>query len=280
MATITLTAATNYSALTVASGDTIDCAGFRLTINSQPAQTNISVISPGTAGTVTISGAYDLSTWSFAAGTTTMITTIPSGCTIGTLTGGTAISAVGASTNNGTVATVNGGSANSAHGVTTNTGTITSVLGGSAISAFGVANSSGTITTATGGPNVQGVNSNSGIVTNAIGSATSGNAGVTRNSGTVINAIGSTTTAANGIGNNNGICLNLDDNTGDAIGTYEGRVFFCLGPGVLGKIKAPITTIYSLGKMSTSATLPAGSTLIEMKEGLTGGGFPLSRIVN
>jgi hypothetical protein len=279
MATITLTAATNYSALTVASGDTIDCAGFRLTLNTQPAETNISVVSPGTAGRVTITGALDLSTWSFTPGTGTMIDNqVPSGATVGTINGGSAISAIGCATNNGTVINVNGGSANSASGILNNNGTITNVVGGSAVSAFGVNNNNNAAaaTNATGGT-VAAINGNFGQVTNAYGAAAPA---ITANSGTVVNAFGSTTANVNAIVTNNGTCLNLDDNTGDAIGTFNGRVFFCLGPGVLGKIKAPITTIYSLGKMSTSATLPAGSTLIEMKEGLTGGGFPLSRVVN
>ena len=63
MATITLAANTTYSALTIADDDVIDLAGYLLTVNAQPGETGISITSPGTAGSVTLSGGYDLSTW-------------------------------------------------------------------------------------------------------------------------------------------------------------------------------------------------------------------------
>ena len=150
MATITLAAATNYSALTVANGDTIDCAGFRLTINAQPAETNISVISPGTAGRVTITGVLDLSTWSFTPGTGTMIDgSIPSGCTVGTVNGGSTNNAQGCNTNNGRITNVNGGSNNTTAGVLNSFGVITNCTGGNgaaAIVGVGCGNNYGLIT--------------------------------------------------------------------------------------------------------------------------------------
>ncbi len=280
MATITLTGNTTYSTLTVANGDAINLDGFALTIGAQPNETNITVNTPGKAGTVTISGGYNLSTWSFTAGTAVLITTIPSGCTIGTLTGGSA--GAGATTNNGTITTVNGGSGTNIFGVSTNNGTITNANGSAAAGGTAVLTNAGTITNATGGSasNAAAVTTNNGTITTATGGSASGTSGCVTNNGTVTSAIGGTNAAAYGVSLNNGICLKLDDNTGAAINTFRGTVFFCFGPDILGAIKSPITTIYSLGAISGSATLPAGSTLIEMKEGLTGGGFPLSRVVN
>jgi hypothetical protein len=279
MATITLTGNTTYSTLTVANGDTINLDGFALTIGAQPSETNITVNTPGKAGTVTISGGYDLSTWSFTAGTAVLITTIPSGCTIGTLNGG---AAAGATTNNGSVTTVNGGTGTNIVGIGTNNGTVTNANGAAASGSIAVNINAGTITNATAGSaaNAHGCSTNNGTITTATGGSASAAHGCSTNNATVISAAGGTNAAAYGISLNNGTCLKLDDNTGAAINTFRGTVFFCFGPDILGSIKAPITTIYSLGKMSTSATLPVGSTLIEMKEGLTGGGFPLSRIVN
>jgi hypothetical protein len=253
MTTTTLTGNTNSSALSLANGDTIDCAGFRLTLNAQPSATNISVVSPGTAGRVTISGAYDLSTWNFTPGTGTLIDgSIPSGCTVGTVNGGSTNNAQGCNTNNGTITNVNGGSANTTAGVLNSFGVITNCTGGTGAAAtVGV-----------------GCGNNYGLITNSTGAKA---VGCNFNGGTITNAIGSSSFSVAGVGTNSGIVLNLDDNTGDAIGTFYGTVFLCLGPGVLGKIKAPIATIYSLGKMSTSATLPAGSTVIELSQG--SGGF-------
>lgn len=139
MATVTLIANTNYSALTLANDDTIDCAGFVLTLNIQPTHTGIQVTSPGTAGTVVFSGAWLLPTWDFFAGANGfggMIGTLPTGATIKSITGGSASNGTGIATNNGTVTTANGGTFGSGLGVGTNNGTVTLALGGSG----GVAN--------------------------------------------------------------------------------------------------------------------------------------------
>jgi len=204
MATVTLVANTNYSALTVADGDTIDCAGFQLTINIQPAQTGVFVVSPATAGTVSISGAYDLSTWSFTGGTVTFIATVPIGASLGTVTAGSGTFAHGVGTNNGTITTVNGATTGSGgQGVQTNNGTVGTANGGAVASAFGVTTNNGTVTTSNGGTasNVIGVSTNNGTITTANGGTATGTHGVATNSGTVSNANGSG--FAHGVNTNN-----------------------------------------------------------------------------
>jgi hypothetical protein len=225
MATITLAANTTYSALTIADDDVIDLAGYLLTVNGQPGETGISITSPGTAGTVTLSGGYDLSTWSMTAGTGVLIAIIPSGTELGSLTGGSATSAYGCSTNNGTITTCTGGSGGTnASGCNTNRGTITTCTGGSATTAQGCYGNQGLITTAVGG----------------------------------------TGTSAFGITHSYGYVLNLTDSAVRAVGNWNSPAVFVFGPGVVGEIKAPVTTIYSLGAMNAGATLPVGSSVITL----------------
>ena len=224
MATITLAANTTYSALTIADDDIIDLAGYLLTVNAQPEETGISITSPGTAGSVTLSGGYDLSTWSMTAGTATLIATIPSGTELDSLTGGSATTAYGCSTNNGIITTCTGGSATTAYGCSTNNGTITTSTGGSATTAYGCGTNRGLVTTAVGG----------------------------------------TGTSAFGINSNYSYVLNLTDSAVLAVNTWSTSVAFVFGAGIVGQIKAPVVTIYSLGAMNAGATLPVGSSVITL----------------
>ena len=231
--TTTLTEDTTYSTLMIMSYDTIDLAGYVLTIDSQPYEWGIVITSPGTAGSVTLSGGYDLSTWSMTAGTGILIATIPSGTELGSLTGGSATSAYGCSTNNGTITTCTGGSGTNARGCNSNYGTVTTCTGGTGTNAFGCWANQGLVTTAVGGSG----------------------------------------TTAYGIGFNYSYVLNLTDTTRLAVGTWYSQTVFVLGPGIVGEIKAPVATIYSLGAMNAGATLPGGATVITMSEGAGGGGL-------
>jgi hypothetical protein len=190
MAIYTLSTSANYSAIkgSLANGDTIriDTNAVRLTIDEQPVLTGITVDSPGVSGRVTVSGAYDLSTWSMTSGTATLIDgTFPAGATLGTATGGAAFCV---NINNGTITTVQGGTVTGAGGVTTNNGTITTATGGSGTTCPGVTTNSatGTIGTANGttGNSSQGCLVNNGY----IGTANGGTGGF----------------PVNGVGNNNG----------------------------------------------------------------------------
>lgn len=252
MATITLTGNTNVSALTIANGDTIDLAGFALTLNVQPTATTISVVSPGTAGTVSFSGAWVIPTWSFTAGTVRMIETLPAGASIGTATGGTATNA---------------------QAVGTNSGSILSCVGGTGTNTFGCSlNGSGaTIGTSRGGVGASGVNSNLGYIDVSTGSLTNAFHGCGGNSGTVGKAVGGSVANAFGVSESPGIVLRLTDATARAINVFRGNTVFVLGPEVLGTIASPITQIYSFGRMNDAATLPIGSTLFELSD--VPGGF-------
>jgi hypothetical protein len=207
MATITLTGDTNYSALSVANGDTIDCAGFVLTLDVQPTETGVQVTSPGTNGRVVFSDGWNLSTWDFFAGASTtagMISTLPSGATIKSMTAGASTNAYGINTNNGTVISLTSGSGSAAVGILTNNGTVTTATGGSggggARCVF-TNSASGVITTLIGGPSggATGCNTNNGT----IGTATaSGVAAVETNNGTITTATGGSASAANGCNTN------------------------------------------------------------------------------
>jgi hypothetical protein len=226
MATVTLGANSNYSALTVASGDTIDCNGFALTINSQPAEINVSVTSPGKAGTVSISGTLNLSTWSFTAGTVVMISTIPSGCAVGSVTGGSATNAACVTTNSGTIGTVNGGAGGVANGCTTNNGTITgNVTGGSGTNSRGVQQNNGIIggnVTGGSGTTAHGVLVNAGTITgNVAGGSTSSSQGLRDNTSIIVgNVTGGSAATAHGIS-----AFNSGEIRGSVTGGSSSNVF-------------------------------------------------------
>jgi hypothetical protein len=191
MATITLAANTNVSALTLANGDTINCNGFRLTIDVQPAQTNVNVISPGTNGTLAISGAWNLSTWDFTAGTALMLDTLPAGVSVGTVTGGSSSNARVFNNNNGTIN-------NLVHGSDNNTGIGTNTAIGTIVNCTGSA-------TVTSG---HGCSVNNGIIVNANGGQANNAKGVLSNNGTITNATGGGHATAGGVGFNNNRIVN------------------------------------------------------------------------
>lgn len=302
MAVVTLVANTAYSALSVSNGDTIALAGYRLTIDTQPAETSVSVTTTGTAGKVTISGAYDLSTWSFTAGTSTLIDgSVPVGCTIGEVNGGTSSNASGVATNlgtvtasnggsasgayglvnnNGTVTTVTGGSANSAHGVNNNFGTVTTSNGGSLANAFGIATNLGTVTTSNGGSanNTHGVNSNSGTVTTSNGSSVANAHGVNTNNGTVITSNGGSVAGSRGVSVNYGQVFAANEGIGPAINATRGGTKFVIGPDFHGIITTetdydPLHTLYTIGPLAVDADIPVGVTIVELSVGAGSGTY-------
>jgi len=281
MAIFTISSNTNYSAIkgSLSNGDTIriDTNTVRLTVDEEPLLTNITVDSPGVSGRMTVSGAYDMSTWSIIAGTVALIDgTFPTGATLGSSTGGSVATAHGVITSNGTVLTANGGTIGNAMGVNNNQGIVDTANGGSANGAHGIGSNSGTVTTANGGSvsNAFGVNVNNGTVTTANGAAVAGSHGVNTNNGTVITANGGTASGANGVQNNFAIVLNASDNAANGVTFSFSQVKFVIGPTYASRIVTsgtarPVLTVYSLGPLSPSATLDPGITVIEVN---TGGG--------
>jgi len=256
MAIVTISANTSYSAIkgSLSNGDTIriDTNAVRLTVDELPLLTNITVDSPGVSGRMTVSGAYNMSTWSVIAGTVPLIDgTFPSGATLGSATGGASGSAHGISTNAGTVIAANGGSASVANGVNTNTGTVTTATGGSFNSAFGV-------------------NQNNGTVTAAIAGSVAFAHGISANNGTVTTATGGSVSNIFGIGTNVGLCLRLTDATSVAVDVWRGSVCFVEGPFANGTIRTNIKTIYSLGTLSGSAIIAGDATVITLSQGSGG----------
>jgi len=294
MATFTLTANSNYSAIkgSLANDDTIDCDGFRLTVDEQPALTGIAVTSPGKAGRMTVSGAYDMSTWSITAGTVPLIDgTFPSGATLGSATGGSATGAHGIATNEGTVTNATGGASN-AHGVNSNNGTVTNATGGSGGNGVNINN--GTVTNATAGASTsRGVNINDGTVVNATGgsgsfaqgvlinngtveNATGGNGGsghgVSTNNGTVLSATGGSNAGAHGVLTNLAIVFAADDATGNGVQNSFSAIKVVDGPNYKSRIitsgtARPVTTVYSIGTLSNLADLDPGITVITVNTG-------------
>lgn len=270
MTTYTLASNTNVSALTLVDGDTIDCNGFELSIDTQPTAINISVTSPlknGTTKFVTGGMTANLSTWSFLAGFLTMIQTVPAGVTIGSVTAG---------------------SIGGRHGVQINYGTITNATGGASPLSYGVVNNAGRIVNAMGASGA-GCSSNTGIVENAIASnAGSAGYGVTTNAGKVliatggafpgvgtnnnlvITAIGGLTSVGFGVWNNYGQVLGCIDNALSGISDNFGDTKFVSGPDFQGVLSftstvLPVTTLYSIGPLSPLATIPPGVTVVTLK---------------
>jgi hypothetical protein len=303
MAIFTINANTNYSAIkdSLSNGDTIRIAtnAVRLTVDEAPLLTNITVDSPGVSGRMTVTGAYDMSTWSIIAGTVTLIDgTFPAGATLGSATGGSSNFASGITTNNGTVITCIGGASTNArgietnngnvitatggrtaggtHGINVNNGIVTTANGSSAIGAMGVLTNNGIVTTANGGgfSNSRGVLTNNGTVITANGGSASTTHGVEANNGTVITANGGNVSIANGIALNNSTCLKANDGVSRAISLSRGDFKLVIGPDFQTTISNPvgdITTIYSIGPLSNLATIPAGVTVIQLgTAGFTG----------
>jgi hypothetical protein len=258
MTTITLVANTNYSALTVANDDTIDCNGFRLTIDVQPSETGIAVITPAKAGKVTVSGAYDLETWAFTAGTSALIDgTLPSGSVVGSVQGGTGSNSFGCNVNNGTILTATGGTGQSSYGVKTNNSVVVSSFGGA-----------GYLTQS------HGVNVNNGTVTTATGGSGRFAHGIATNNATCYQAIGGTASPdAYGINVNNGTCLRATNGNSLAIKNSSGDFKLIDGPNfntTLTDTYSTITTIYSIGTINPSAIIPGHITVVELSVGSGG----------
>jgi hypothetical protein len=264
MATITLTADTDYSALSLSNGDDIDCAGFILTLDIQPTETEIDVVSPGTNGRVVFSGAWVIPTWDFYAGSSTavgMIGTLPSGAEIRSITGGGINNARGININNGIVGTSTGGSGSSSHGIHTNNGSVETSTGGGA-SANGVTINNGYIDSTVGGSgtNSQGVNTNQS--TGTVGTATPGTGGnaqgVNINNGHIETAIGSTsTTFVPVVNTNNGTIGSVTAgsvNGATGVGTNNGHIDSVLGGSVSGA-----NGVSTCGINSTIGTVTGGS---------------------
>ena len=299
MATITLTANTNVSALTLANDDTIDLAGFVLTFDVQPTVTGIQVTTPGTNGTCVFPVACVIPTWDFFAGAVELIATLPENCEIGSITAGSAANARGVGSNFGKISIVNGGSASTAVGVNTNAtvGNIGAVNAGTAGGAHGMATNNGTVNTATGGSagNTFGITTNTGTVFQANGGSASNTPGVAinnatvglaiggsvgfgvgTNNSTVGKAIGGTGLVVYGINTNDGVCLRGEDGVGRAINLFRGDFKLVIGPEFQTTIENPrgdITTIYSIGPLSELATIPAGVQVITLSEGIGTAGF-------
>jgi hypothetical protein len=294
MATFTLTANSDYSAIkgSLANDDTIDCDGFRLTVDEQPALTGIAVTSPGTAGTMTVNDAYDMSTWSITAGTVQMIGTFPSGATLGSATGGSVNNSNAIGTNNGTVITATAGNSASrgvntnngtitnanAGGITatcvlTNNGTITNATGGTGSTSFGCQTNNGTVTNATGGSAIgaAGVGANNGTVGIATGGSVSGAHGVNSNGGTVLSATGGSNAGAHGVLTNNAIVFAADNATGNGVQDSFSAIKVVDGPNYKSRIitsgASPVTTVYSIGTLSSLASVSSGITVIEVNTG-------------
>jgi hypothetical protein len=188
MATITLTANTDVSALTLANDDTIDLAGFALTFDVQPTVTGVQVTSPGTAGTCVFPVACVIPTWDFFAGGTTtqiMIATLPANCEIGKAVGGelgTFCRCIG--TNNGVVNISQGSIASGSLGIFQNNGLVRESRGGTGSNAGGIATNgiSGIVDLAISGTGGRGVNTNNGLIKLL---QSTGSIGLNENNGTV-----------------------------------------------------------------------------------------------
>jgi hypothetical protein len=289
MAILTISVNSNYSAIkgSLANGDTIriDTNTVRLTVDEQPLLTNITVDSPGVSGRMTVSGAYDLSTWAIIAGTVPLIDgTLPAGATLGSATGGTANSAFGIATNAGTVLVSNGSAGQNAHGVSTNNGTVTTATGGSFSGANGVLTNNARVIDAFGGSgvNTRGVSTNFGVIGSATGgSGAASSEGCAVNNGTVTTATGSALTANPGVGINRGSVLRAFDFVGRGVLQMLNGPKFILGPDwqTATTDYQLIEKIYSLGEVSNLAAIPVGIEIVTLSEG-AGGGFSLSRVLN
>jgi hypothetical protein len=205
MATVTLTANTDVSALSLDDDDTIDLAGFVLTFDVQPTATGIQVTTPGTNGTCVFPVACVIPTWDFFAGTSVMIGTLPANCEIGGVTGGTAASAECVITNNGIISgNVFGNTADFTRGVRINNGTITgNITSSSGNRSFGVQDNNGTINGDLFGIAAAAVELNTGTI---LGSAFAGSGpGLISNSGTLTgNAVGGSVALSHGVATNIG----------------------------------------------------------------------------
>ncbi len=271
MATITLVGNTNYSALTVADGDTIALAGFALTFDVNPSQVNVIVQSPGSNGTIVIGApnTYTFSGWTFTAGNATLLTTLASGKTVGGTWIGGAANTRAIATNSGTInGDVRGGSGVNSYGVNINSGTINgNVRAQNGDSAFGVATNNGTINgNVTGGSvsNGRGISSNNGLINgNVTGGSAFGTHGIGTHNGSICGDVtGGSVSTANGISTCYGIVDGaIINGTGAAIGTFP-PVFFARGNLLQTTVPSTVQKFYSFGIVNPAATNNAVSTTV------------------
>lgn len=291
MAVFTISANTNYSAIkaSLANGDTIriDTNAVRLTVDEAPLLTGITVDSPGVSGRMTVSGAYDMSTWSIVAGTVALIDgTFPAGAALGNVTAGSGTSAAGININSGTVTgDATGGTGIAAIGVNTNNGTIEgNVVATAANSSFGCDTNNGTIrgnVVGGTGPSAHGLQSNIGTVQGNVTGGSGSARGMMFNRGTIVgNIVGGTSVAALGVNLNSGVILGGTQNdVGAAIGGFLGSTLLINGPLCQISIPASVTKIYALfGAFTGSATIPIGTEVIVLSEGTSG--IPIGRIIS
>lgn len=288
MAILTINSNSNYSAIkgSLASGDTIRIGtdAVRLTVDEQPLLTNITVDSPGRSGRMTVSGAYDLSTWASIAGTVPLIDgTFPAGATLGSATAGSAPSSSCVVTNAGRVLVSNGSAGQNAHGVATNNGTVDLANAGSFTGSNGVSTNNGVVVAANGGSSVNtfGINTNNATVGTVTAGSANGGAGCSINNGTITTANGSATASAAGVITNRGTVLRAFDFVGRGVSEMIGGPKFIIGPDFqCGTTDYRfIDKIYSLGEVSGLAAIPGGIEIVILSEG-SGGGFSLSRVLN
>lgn len=254
MATVTLGANANISALTFANNDTIALAGFTLNFDVSPSQTGVSVTSVGSAGKITLGApsSYPLTGWQFTAGTGPLLASLAAGKSFGgNATGGTASGAHAVAANYGNLTgNMKGGSAANACGCYINysTGVIAGTLtGGSANTAYGTLANEGKITGGVVGGSVAGAHGVSHHRSIAMGLVTGGS------------AVGSF-----GIDNCLGVALGgIVPGVGLAIGSYGGDTILLNGPLCQSVLPASLATIYSLfGPISPLATVNPGTQVI------------------
>lgn len=252
MATITLAANTNVSALSFVDGDTINLAGFTLTLDVNPTQTGVQVITPGTAGKVVLGApsVFTLADWQFTAGTGVLIAVVAAGKTFGgNVTGGTSASAHGISSMLGTVTgNATGGSGNSAAGIYINYGEVSgNVTGGSGTSAYGILANEGLVSgNVTGGPggNSHGISAHRHLVTGKV------------TGGEVATAFGVYVCMGMTLGEVvDGVALGIAD--------YRSNMTIINGPGFKGVLGPNLRTVYSLfGPISPLATVNPATQVI------------------
>ena len=286
MATYTLTQNEDWSDIkaSISSDDDVALAGYTLTLDEEPTLTGIDVTTAGTAGAVVISGAYDLSTWSFTAGTDSLIAEVPEGCEVGTITAGTATNAHGCDENNGTINEAVSGTGSSSSGCLANYGTIVACNAGSAGGSYSCRDNYGTITTSNGGSSAgcHGNYRNYGTITTCNGGSGSNGFGcfynystiTTCNGGSVIlghgcrynygiiaTCNGGSASGADGCNVSYGQVLAAQDSTGDAVGEFRGSIKFVDGPNFEIAIVCdgdydPLQTLYVLNG-TFAGTLPS-----------------------
>lgn len=293
MPTYTLTQNESWSTITgsVASGDVVDLAGFTLNLDVlTPAQTNISITSPGTAGKVTlVTGIFNTDGWSLTAGTVPLVDNLflahaPDFDFVGgTVTGAHAIASISGATINGDV---RGGSASGACGIGSVAGTAKingDVYGGTLGNAYGiptlnrdsVVNGDVTATagtaigtnygqvrgTVTGGSGflVYGVGTNYGSIVGAVvGGSNFGSSGVNENYGNVVGDVtGGSASGAPAINRHSGIYVGLNggtatDGTVPAFINPANSTFIIDGPTMLAAVPAGVLQVYHVGAIAGS----------------------------